>query len=163
MSDIIRPVFGNQPVTPAEEPKNIIWVCRCGNTTFELRPGYIATCAHCDVEVVSPDEEGLGAWKLGKEPEVPADPPQDELGHTVVDFNDNAATKRQVARYIEQTDTAFIIIAAQSGELKTYGSVIGEAQAEWFENRIERARSLLVEGHDYSPDADMDLFEVDPK
>ena len=175
MSDIIHPVFGNKTVTPAtEDPKNIIWVCQCGNTTFELRPKYIATCGHCGIEVVSPDEGGMGAWQLGHEPPVPDDIPQNETGQTVINFQNTASTKRRVVSYIEQTDVAFIIIAAQSGELKTLGSVGNEAQVEWFENRIERARSLLIEGYEYDPAADlfgddvegerdMDLFEVDPK
>jgi hypothetical protein len=134
---------------PKPDPKNIIWVCQCGNTTFQLKPGMIAVCAHCKNEIVSGTDEQIGAWMAEFEPPVPEKVPEEPLGHTVVDFNDNQHTLKNVTKWIlEREGIGFIIGVDNTGEIKTYGSIGGEAQTEWFERRVERARSMLFDDYD---------------
>lgn len=138
--------FPGNPKKAEEEPKEVLWACNCGNTTFTLKPGQVAICANCGVQARG--DEPLGAWTLELEPPVPDKPEEVERYTTVVNFNDNAATARHLAKVIADNadDVAVVIVAFEDGETRVFGVIDGGEQREWLERRLDTARALLTGG-----------------
>ena len=145
MSDIIRPVFGNQPVTPAEEPadtRNVVWTClRCSCTTFFIRPDYVIECAECG-QNINQTGDTVG-WKH-RPPDVPAVTEEIVSERTVVEFMDSGAHMKRMRDHLDAKTTAFVIHVSNAGDVHTLGSMESKDQVEWFERRIATAREMLL-------------------
>jgi hypothetical protein len=124
---------------PPVEERPVYYVCRCGCTTFVLRPGYIVECANCKL-IHGGD---MGAWQLDKEPPVPPVFKDIPRHVTVVDFHESDLSMERIRRRLDPETTGFVIHATTGGDVHTWGKIEGVAQNEWMVRQLQTAIRLL--------------------
>jgi len=122
------------------DDRKVYYVCKCGCTTFVLRPGYIIECANCKRE----HGGDMGAWQLDCEPEVPPIYEGEPVRNiTVIDFHESDLSIERVRRRISAETTGFVIHATKEGDVHTWGTISGVAQHEWLARQLATAIRLL--------------------
>lgn len=118
----------------------LVWVCRCGCSTFKLYEGGVSECANCNKQ----SADG-GEW-VNELPE-PEGPVRDVLPDTKIisltDASPAAALRGMLNRVDADALTALIAIES-NGRVRTWGGVDTEDRREWLDERLEDARGLLT-------------------
>lgn len=152
MSDIIRPTFGNQPVTPAPEDDGtrVAWICMCGNSTFTLLEHGDAECAHCGKMV---GIDGPNNWATFL-PEVPEEVPVPETVRKVVDMDDPRYNMKACLDWVDINDTAYVLILQHNGDVHWWGAsqLSDQERLDWFNSRVDRCRQSLLTRANFVPE-----------
>ena len=121
------------------EPAEMIWVCACGCSTFEVYQGGFARCALCGSNL---EKDECGGWYT---PDAGSDwvgdePIKDISGNGDVDF----ARKLTIKRAGEPEVCALVVIK-DDGTIHVWSDPMVDSteQAEWVVRQIERARDLV--------------------
>lgn len=126
---------------PPKVPDTVVWRCSCGCISFELRANGDAVCVQCEHPIMGAD----GTWREKlPAPVLPFDPVAD-TDVTITDLNSSGAALRRVLGKASPDTTAMVILLQQDGAVTTWGEGIGgDAQAEWFDRRIQTAKQMLM-------------------
>lgn len=133
------------PGPPLDEngEHKVYFVCRCGCTTFVLRPGYVIECANCKL---LHNDGTMAAWQLDKEPDLlDRDiPDKPERKISVVDFTEGELSIQRIKRRLVADSTAFVIHVDNEGGVHTWGSIEGVKQSEWYARMLNTATRMLT-------------------
>jgi hypothetical protein len=132
MSEVIQ-------LPPAPE---VIWVCGCGCSTFDLMGDGTARCAVCSRQ--TPYEQG--GWHA---PEAASTWNGDEPVRTVRGNNGTEFARRRVTQLSAAEDAIAIIVIREDGTLHTWSSIETSDQRSWLKRQMVRAYRLCAG----SPDA----------
>lgn len=128
------------------ESEPLVWVCKCGCSTFRLYEGGAVECASCGV--IGP--EG-GEW-INEVPEPPMVARQQPIETKVISIagNDEQALNSMLVHADAKTMVAAIFIYTNN-RVRVWGGIDDNKRIRWLARRLKDARELLticVRGHD---------------
>jgi hypothetical protein len=123
----------------SEEESELIWVCQCGCSTFELLSSQELRCANCELMSTFETAAWDNYWDKGEMRADDAAPRfSDVQGCGSVDF-----ARARLNRIASQSDVALLVVATEDGSVSVWSSDRGEDHLAWAEERIDIAHALL--------------------
>lgn len=124
------------PEKKKDQENQMIWVCSCGCSTFELSIKAIAHCSACGAPTIDED----GGWH------VPAverkwqgeEPFQDICGNGSLEF-----AKRRMAQRVTDPGTCLIVVATEDGSVSAWSRAETQEQLDWVDEKLDDAFELV--------------------
>lgn len=138
--------FPGGPAAPeAEDP--MIFICRCGCSSFELRSDGTTECCNCGTVSGDADEGGKVGWlKLLPGPDRIVEMPENGVRKVTRIGSADTALKR-VLGDANVTDTIAVAVFQADGRVRSWGSEewYSNIQPEWLERHIDSFRDMLLQ------------------
>lgn len=131
--------LGNSGV---EETRELIWVCSCGCSTFELLSSGLIRCPVCQ----SRAEQPQGGW-YAPDPEQlwQGDPETGPIRDISGNGSEEFARALIVSR-ASRSDAVGIVVMEREGAVRVWTEAETEEQIAWFRDKLEVAHDLVRRG-----------------
>jgi hypothetical protein len=115
----------------------VVWVCACGCSTFELMGDGAARCATC----LSQTDAEQGGWHApDSAPEWDGDAPvRDIQGNGSVEF-----ARRRLTQLSSADDAVAVIVIREDGTLHAWSNVETQEQFSWLKRQMIKVYRLIT-------------------